>query len=187
MGRSSCGSSSLANACCWRVPASLVRGHCGCQAEGWQGIRASGYCSACPGNLDPSRVPVTSDLPANETAEGTAVDPVVAVAYDRAVDVAGDSQDMRVAGCFECLFDRRGVESPESDIQGVAVTSVRIVVGPSPAWRTARALWVPITLSRPLTWCLLLGEGPQVRYLAAQEARSGIVSAPCQDDPPVWR
>ena len=56
------------------------------------------------------RVPVTSDLPANETAEGTAVDPVVVVAYDRAVDVAGDNQDKRVAGCFECLFDRRGVE-----------------------------------------------------------------------------
>lgn len=41
---------------------------------------------------------------ANETAEGTAVDPVVAVAYDRAVDVAGDNRDKRVAGCFECLL-----------------------------------------------------------------------------------
>jgi hypothetical protein len=101
MGRSSCGSSSLANACCWRVPASLVRATAAVRPKVWQGIRTSGYCSACPGNLDPSRVPVTSDLPANETAEGTAVDPVVAVAYDRAVDVAGDNQDKRVAGCFD--------------------------------------------------------------------------------------
>lgn len=63
-----------------------------------------------PRESGPIPVPVTSDLAANETAEGTAVDPVVAVAYDRAVDVAGDNQDKRVAGCFECLFDRRGVE-----------------------------------------------------------------------------
>lgn len=74
------------------------------------GYEASGYCGAYSANLDPSRVPATSDLPANKAGEAAAVDAVVAVAHDGAVDVPGDNQDKRVVGCFECPFDRRGVE-----------------------------------------------------------------------------
>jgi hypothetical protein len=56
------------------------------------------------------------------------VDPAVAVANNRVVDIPRDNQDQRIDDLPECSFDRGGVEQAERDIQRLAEAPVGVVV-----------------------------------------------------------
>lgn len=83
-------------------------------------------------------------------------DAYLALAGRRLADAAaGAGQLLFVAGEAGIGKTRLlGVIARQADAQGFAV--IRAAAFPGDG--QSLAVWVPVTLSRPLTWCLLLGE-----------------------------
>ncbi len=78
--------------------------------------------------MDPARVAPARDVHPHDRGEGLVVDAVVAVAHDRAVDIARDDQDQRVGRVPQGPLDPGGVEQAEGDVQGLAKAPVGVVV-----------------------------------------------------------
>lgn len=80
------------------------------------------------GNVDPARIPLTSDLRADEAVEGLLAGSVVAMAHDRAVDLTGDNEQERAWRRLERHLDAGSVEQAEGYIQRLPEASVGVIV-----------------------------------------------------------